>query len=227
MEEKKGYNVLKPVMHGTRCYVSTDYVRGKPLIYWLKYHPDISKEQLFSWIRDILRDLDYFHQSQGSPAYQYVNPYSMIISEELKIYLLDPGGKGHEELLHMMQRKMVREHFLSPDNQFYQKSGAAEDIYGFGKSLQYLIASVEVVPSLSMREERKLRKIISKCLNQKSKRSYKTIREISLHFPRLKENKNRIWKSKYAFKDIAYLLSLFLLIVMNIILVIQLTATGL
>ena len=89
MEEKKGYNVLKLVMHGNRCYVSTDYVRGKPLIQWLKYHPDIAKEQLFGWIRDILRDLDCFHQSQGYPAYKYVNPYSWIISEELKIYLLD------------------------------------------------------------------------------------------------------------------------------------------
>lgn len=227
MEEKKGYNVLKLVMHGNRCYVSTDYVRGKPLIHWLKYHPDIPKEQLFGWAREILRNLEYFHQSQGAPVYRYVNPYSMIISEELKIYLLDPGGKGHEELVHMMQRKMVREHFLSPDNQFYQKSGVDEDIYGFGKSLQYLIASVEVIPSLSMREERKLKKIISKCLNQKSKRSYKTIREISLHFPKPREKKNRIKKSKYAWKDIAYLLSLSLLIVMNILLVIQLTSTGL
>lgn len=184
MEERKGYNVLKMVMHGNRCYISTDYVRGKPLIQWLKYHPEISKEQLLGWVRDILRDLDCFHQSQGFPAYQYVNPYSMIISEEMKIYLLDPGGKGHEELLHIMQRKMVREHFLSPDNQFYQKSDVAEDIYGFGKSLQYLIASVEVIPSWSRKEEKKLRKIISKCLNQKSKKSYKTVREISGKFPK-------------------------------------------
>lgn len=32
MEEKRNYEILKFVMHGDKCYMSTDIVNGKPLI---------------------------------------------------------------------------------------------------------------------------------------------------------------------------------------------------
>ena len=221
MEEKKGYNVLKLVMQGNRCYVSTDYIRGKPLIYWLKYHPGIPKEQFYRWISEILRSLEYFHQTQGAPSYQYVNPYSIIVSEEQKLFLLDAGNKKHEDMLHLMQRRMVREHFLSTANQYYQKASVREDIYGLGKTLQYLIASAEITPSLSKREEKKLQKIISKCLNQKSKKSYQNIREISEHFPKRIEKKY-FENNKKKWKAALYGTSLSVMIVLNLGLVVKL-----
>ena len=56
MEERKGYDVLKIVVHSDRCYMSTDYVAGKQLIVWLKYHSRIEKELLFGWIRELLEN---------------------------------------------------------------------------------------------------------------------------------------------------------------------------
>lgn len=217
MKEKNGYDVLKLVMHNNRCYVSTDYVMGKPLIYWLKYHPDIPKELLYNWIREIIQSLDNFHQSQGNPSYQYVNPYSVIVSEEQKLFLLDVGSRKHDDMLHLMRRRYVREHFLSPDNQYYQKVSMREDIYGLGKTLQYIMASVEVVPPLSRWEERRFQKIISKCLSQTSKKSYQSIREISEHFPKRKE-KVKIFKKLNKVKSWLYAGSLCLLFLVNIVL---------
>lgn len=217
MKEKNGYDVLKLVMHNNRCYVSTDYVMGKPLIYWLKYHPDIPKELLYNWIREIVQSLDNFHQSQGTPSYQYVNPYSVIVSEEQKLFLLDVGSRKHEDMLHLMRRRYVREHFLAPDNQYYQKVSTKEDIYGLGKTIQYIIASTEIVPSLSRWEERRFQKIISKCLNQTSKKSYQTIREISEHFPKRKENM-KIFKKLNKVKPWIYAGSVCVLLMVNILL---------
>lgn len=191
MEEKQGYDVLRIVTHGGRCYMSADYVRGKPLIVWLKYHPQISRTQLYQWIRELIMDLEHFHQCRGNPCYQYVNPYSIIMSEDEKLYLLDLGSREQEEMIHLMQRRHVRENFLSPENQYYQKVSVREDIYGLGKTIQYLLSAVDVEPALKKMEEIRFQKIISRCLNQDSKKSYQTIQELSEHFPKEKKQKKK------------------------------------
>lgn len=217
MEEKYTYNVLRLVTHGNRCYVSSDLIRGKPMIYWLKYHPIISKEQIYQWMLEIIQNLEAFHKCQGAPNYQYINPYSIIVSDEKKLYLLDLGNKKHEDLLHQMQRRMVREHFLSPENLYYQNNSEKEDIYSLGKILQYLMATAVIEPPLTWKEERQLQKIISKCLNKKSRRSYQKIQEISEHFPRKRESKT-LQISNYGWK--AIIGSIFVcLLIGNIVLV--------
>lgn len=183
MEEKKGYDVLRIVVHSDRCYMSTDYIKGKQLIVWLKYHSRIDKEILFGWIRELLENLEHFHQCRGNPCYQYVNPYSIIVGENDKLYLLDLGSREQNDLLHLMQRRYVRENFLSPDNQYYQKISVQEDIYGFGKTVQYLLSAVEAEPALKKTEEFRLKNMISRCVNRNSKKCYQTIQDISEHFP--------------------------------------------
>ncbi len=163
--------------------MSTDYIKGKQLIVWLKYHSRIDKEILFGWIRELIENLEHFHQCRGNPCYQYVNPYSIIVGENDKLYLLDLGSKEQNDLLHLMQRRYVRENFLSPDNQYYQKVSVQEDIYGFGKTVQYLLSAVETEPALKKIEEIRLKNMISRCVDHKSKKCYQTIQDISEHFP--------------------------------------------
>lgn len=191
MEEREGYDVLKIVVHGDRCYMSSDYVKGKQLIVWLKYHSGIEKVMLFRWIRELMDNLEHFHQCRGNPCYQYVNPYSIIVGENKKLYLLDLGSKEQDELLHLMQRRYVRENFLSPDNQYYQRTSIQEDIYGFGKTVQYLLSASEADPPLRRMEEIRLKNMISRCVNRNSKKCYQTIQEISKHFPNNREKNDR------------------------------------
>lgn len=191
MEEKQGYDVLRIVAHSGRCYMSTDYVKGKQLIVWLKYHSRIRKELLLEWIRELAEELELFHQCRGNPSYQYVNPYSIIVGLDDKLYLLDVGSREQDKLLHLMQRRYVRENFLSPDNQYYQKPSIQEDIYGYGKTIQYLLSSVEAEPPLRRLEEFKLQKMIHRCVNRNSKRCYQTIQEISEHFPKSRTRDHR------------------------------------
>ncbi len=201
MEQAKGYEVLKLVDHGKQCYVSTDYVKGDPLIRWLKYHPDISKELLFRWIYEMVCQLERFHRCRGNPSYQYVNPYSMIIVNDQNMYLLDLGSKKQEQSLRRMQRKGIRENFLSPDNLYYQKNSLEEDIYGIGKTIQYMLSATEPEPSLGALEEMKFQKIISRCLNKNSKKKYHSIREISKQLPKIKPH-SRTSKQKASKKPI-------------------------
>lgn len=196
MEEKRNYEILKFVMHGDKCYMSTDIVKGKPLIVWLKYHAHITKEQFYEWARQIIADLDHFHRCRGNPCYQYVNPYSVIVGEDRKVYLLDLASKEQEDMMHLMQRRYVRENFLSPENQYYQKSEEKEDIYGFGKMLQYVLSSVELEPELKFLERVRIQKIITRCLDKQGKKRYQKLSDLSGQFS-LSEKRNGSKKIMY------------------------------
>ena len=52
MGEREGYEVLRLIEHNQKCYISSDYVEGKSLIQWLKYHPNLTKKQCESVQRD-------------------------------------------------------------------------------------------------------------------------------------------------------------------------------
>lgn len=196
MEEKRNYEILKFVMHGDKCYMSTDIVKGKPLIVWLKYHAHITKEQFYEWDRQIIADLDHFHRCRGNPCYQYVNPYSVIVGEDRKVYLLDLASKEQEDMMHLMQRRYVRENFLSPENQYYQKSEEKEDIYGFGKMIQYVLSSVELEPELKFLESVRIQKIITRCLDKQGKKRYQKLSDLSGQFS-LSEKRNGSKKIMY------------------------------
>ena len=45
MKTQKEYDVLRLIEHNCICYVSSDNVKGCPLVHWIKYHPFINKTQ--------------------------------------------------------------------------------------------------------------------------------------------------------------------------------------
>ena len=152
MAVKEGYDVLRLIEHGQVCYISSEYVAGKPLAVWLKYHPRLPKEQLLGWILCMARQLEMLHKCKNHPCCRYVNPYSMIISEEGGLYLADMQAGSNEDLLRLMRRKSIREHFLPPEEPYYRKASVALDAYGLGRTIQYLLAMSEPDPPLGRRE---------------------------------------------------------------------------
>lgn len=189
--ETEGYDVLRLIEHGKVCYVSSDYVMGKPMIQWLRYHPNISKELLFTWMQEIVNQLGCFHRLRGQPCFKYVNPYSIIVAENRRLFLLDTGADSSQIIFRQMQRRAVRESFLPREEVLYQKESVELDIYGIGKTLQYLLSVTDPSPGISKKEEIKLKRIISKCLDRHSKKSFRTIQDIQKNFPILKEKTNR------------------------------------
>lgn len=165
VSQKESYDVLRLIEHGRSCYISSESVQGKTLVKYLKYHPVLEKSELYMLLQEIARQLELIHHCRGNPCYQYVNPYSIIRSDEGKIYYLDLGTETGKEQMIFMQRRDIREYFLPPEEQYYQRASMELDIYGLGKTFQYILASTEPEPRLSRREEIRLQKIISKALN--------------------------------------------------------------
>lgn len=191
MNPSEGYDVLRLIEHGRICYISSEYVEGTTLIKWLKYHPNISKEQLFSWIHSLTRQLECIHKCRGEPCYRYVNPYSVIVTEEKELYFLDMSAKSNEQALSRMTRRSVREHFLPSDQACYETESISLDIYGLGKTIQYLLSVSKLEPELTKREEARFQKIISTSLNRHSGRAYTNLPELRKQIPIYKELKKK------------------------------------
>lgn len=183
MASKEGYDVLRLIEHGQICYISSEYIEGRPLVWWLKYHPNISKQQLLAWMGSMAKQLAKIHKCKKKPCYQYVNPYSMVVTEEGELYFLDLEAGVNEDIRKRMLRRDIREHFLPSEDPYYGKGSISLDIYGLGKTFQYLLASVRVDPPLGRRETAKLKKIISKCQKYNSKHSYQSVQEICKNLP--------------------------------------------
>lgn len=199
MAVKEGYDVLRLIEHGQTCYISSEYVKGKILAGWLKAHPKITKERLFLLIRDITNQLSMIHKCRKKPYYQYVNPYSIIVTDEGEVYFLDLEAGSNEGQLRLMQKRAVREAFLPDEEPYYQKASLKLDIYGLGKTIQFLLAVTDPIPALYKREERKFLRIISRCLNDHSRLSYKNISEIRRSIPRYIQRTRPIRKRKKKF----------------------------
>ena len=191
MAAKDSYDVLRLIGHGRSSYVSSENVTGTPLIYWLKYHPHLTKTMLFRWMKVLAEQLDRFHKCRGQPCYQYVNPYSIVVTEEGDLYFLDVGAESNEEMLRKMQQRSVREYFLPREEAYYQKASVQLDIYGLGRTYQYLLSETEQEPALTKREIVKLQKIISKCLNRQSKQAFQKVSDIQKCIPECRESEEK------------------------------------
>lgn len=188
MQQKESYDVLRLIEHGQICYISSENVQGKTLARHLKYHPVMQKGELFALLKEIAGQLELIHRCRGNPCYQYVNPYSIILAGEKRIYFLDMQAESNREQIIFMQRRDIREYFLPQEEQYYQHASKELDIYGLGKTFQYILASVETEPRLSRREEYRLQRMVSKTMETRGSH-YQSVSELQKYIPREKEKK--------------------------------------
>lgn len=106
--EKKEYDIIKMVQHGKYCERIQDTIFGQTLIYWLKYHPQTAKEELWNLMRKMLLQITWFHKYGEKQTYGYLSPYSVIVKEDEEIYLLDLEAEGSRETVRQIQSRTVR-----------------------------------------------------------------------------------------------------------------------
>ena len=159
MAYEQGYDVLRLIEHSESCYVSSEYVRGRTLIRYIREEKEIEKEKevcvhmeflsylisgislgsvyalialgytMVYGIAKMAGTLACVHKCRGAPCYQYVNPYSMIIAEDEELYFLDLKAASNQEMLIRMQKRTIREHFLPEEEAYYQRASVTLDLY--------------------------------------------------------------------------------------------------
>lgn len=170
------YEVLRFIEHGGQCRQSLDCVQGTILIYYLRDHPQVDKSALFGWFMQIGTGLDQYRRCRKGRSYRYLNPYSILVSEEGRMLLLDPDSPENAFIRKKMQQRAVRAHFVRPALEAGRKGAAYGDLFGFGKTVQFMLACTRVTPPLTRREEFRLAKFVDRC-TVNEKRKYEDIRQ--------------------------------------------------
>lgn len=176
------YEVLKFIEHGTQCRQSMDSERGELLICRLRQNRRLEKEVLFDWFRQIGVSLDQFHRCRKGQRYRYLNPYSIVAAENGRVYLLDLEAAENEPVIKKMQNQTVKKHFVKPVYGAGSDFEGDVDLFGYGRTMQFVLAYITVVPRLSRKEEKKLARIISRC-TEFSKKGYSDVRQAAGDIP--------------------------------------------
>lgn len=187
MPEKEGYEVIRFVQHGEKCRAVMDYARGEIFVQWLRSHPVVKKEEMFSMMRELLKQLIWLHQTKEDAGGFYVTPYNLFLSEDKEILLLDLEAKGNEAIERQMKRRAVRNHFFPQMQTAGLRTEIKDEIYSLGRTMQFLLTVQEPEPPLLLTEELRLRRIISRCLGNSRERPYHQIEEILKYFPKPKK----------------------------------------
>ncbi len=177
MEEM--YEVLKFIEHGAHCRQSMDCVQGTLLISCLRGNPEIKKNILFEWFRQLALCLEQFHRCRNGRAYRYLSPYSVVVSEE-GLLLLDLDSPENEFAIKRMQHRAVRTRFILPVQAGEQAAEA--DMFGLGRIIQLMLACFRVVPPLTGREEMRLFRLTERCTSVSGKR-YEDFRQVLKDLP--------------------------------------------
>lgn len=196
MITEKKYEVLRFIEHDGKSRVVMDCVFGRLLVHRLNDSRDITKEIIFKWFAMLAGELEKYHRCKREQCYRYLNPYSILVTEEEKILLLDLNAQSNGFVLRNMQKPAMREHFVKPVIHIRESTRISLDFYGLGKTIQFILARTEDNISLSKIEEYLLSGVIEKCLGENPKKKYDNLKQVQKELPKIYRKKCEKQKRK-------------------------------
>lgn len=165
-----------------------DCVQGTLLLNYLKDNFQIEKTTLIKWFRELAVYMDQYHRSHSRQNYRYLNPCSIIVSEDGPLFLLDMDAADNESVMKQMQKRAVRSHFVKPVYEIGTGKNNEADLFAYGKTIQFILAYTDVHPELNRWEERRLSRIIDRCTGECG-RKYDDLRQVLNDLPEIPKSK--------------------------------------
>lgn len=208
----ENYEVIKFIEHGGKCRIIMDCASGRLLCERLKDPTGITKEKIYKWFHMLALELEKYRRCKSGQCYRYINPYSILVTHQDKIRLLDLSAQSNAFVLKNMQRYPMREHFVKPVIHIHDNIGLAAGLYGFGKTIQFILAYTEGSISHSKREEHLLSVIIEKCLGESPKRKYENLTQLQKELQKITLKKQKKRQNKQQKKTIFTVLGIVLIL---------------
>lgn len=148
--------------------IISDYCGGE-LLYDYVNRKDINKTQIYGLIRGLVSALDNYREAAENCTYGSVNPYNVLITKEGEVFLLDMNEKSNDFVDKKMQSNLMRQNFDRAYNKVCVESKVADDIFTFAVTVGYIMATVSERLKFSMFEQKKLMKVVSRCIGERRK----------------------------------------------------------
>lgn len=179
----ENYEIIRFVEHGNRCRPAMDCVQGELLIYRIKRCPEAEKEEVLRWIKGLARQLEMFHRCRNGQCYRYVNPYSVLLTKDGNVALLDLEAESNAFVMKNMQKRAMRNHFVKPLVHVKETTRLFADFFGYGKTVRFIVANTILDRPLTFYEQRKLYRITEKCIGEDPKKVYQDFEQILREIP--------------------------------------------
>lgn len=184
MQFQGEFETLKMIEQGGKVNCYTEYAEGELLMSLVRRKEVIAKSQLWKWLNEICVQVNAYHRCYHR-AYQYINPYTILVCKDQSIKLLDLESRENENILIYLQKNIIRESFSRSGN--LKKSRIYTDFYSFGKTLQFILSKGNIFPQVNFLESHQLSKIIKKSLEELSENTFQNFKEIQKQLPKIKE----------------------------------------
>lgn len=168
-----------------------DCVKGQLLLQRLKGEPIIEKAMLFSWLKELIIQLEQYQRCRNNKGYRYLNPYSVLVTAEDKLLILDLEAESNAFVMKNMQKQAVRSHFVKPIVRMKQNAQVSMDLYGYGKTIQFIMANTEIKPALTRKEVYQIGRLIDKCIGENAQKQYVDFSQVHRDIPVIKERKGK------------------------------------
>ena len=112
MKNKTEYAVISFLEQRGQCYPVHDLVSGYSFMQ-LATMGTYAKRRVFDWIYQFITCLEQSNKCKEGLLQEYINPYTVIISRENKVYFLDPIDQENAELF-----EKLRKHAKKGNNSF-------------------------------------------------------------------------------------------------------------
>lgn len=196
----KSFEIIRFVEYGGQCHPEADCATGELLIFRLRRCQETEQAVVLGWIRQLARQMELLYQCRGTCGYRYLNPYSVLVTPEEKVFLLDLDAEGNTFVLRSMQKRVIRNNFIQADYAGERGAPLRQDLYGFAKTVQFIMANVTIRPRLSRLQERRLELMINRCTGKSGRKRCENFSRIQKAIPsrstgRLSGNNHhiRIW----------------------------------
>lgn len=186
MSERTEYAVFRFLDQNGYCHKISDVIIGRSIMQYVKDEIPVTRQCFFGWSARLAYQMEQYCKCRDGQIYGYLNPYAVIVADENEILLIDVADSENEELIRKMQKKKIRSLFVRKDHILSQKMSEEDDLYGYGKTIQFMMAKCCMEDKFTGKEERTVRRILEKCLNGK-KTGKDVWREIRREFGNLEK----------------------------------------
>lgn len=196
----KKYDILKILQKGYSTYIGMDCVEGELLIDIIRSGDVYEPLQFYKWCYSLCDDIHSYHKSRKK-AFKYITPYTVVIGDDNKAYLMDLQSSSNQEIKHYVESNRVKDYFALPHD-IQRRNKYLADYYSLAKTIQFILSQVQFEPNFSKQQIKQLKKVTNTCIGLK-KIKYQNIKDLQREF---------IYHEspKYQFKKMVFLISLLL-----------------
>ena len=159
------FEILRFTEFSGRFLCVHDRTEGLTLYEWVR-QDDITRAGIIRVMEDVAEALRSYSLTSEIKPYNMVNPHTIIISGKGEAFLLDKQDEYYSKMKVKMLTGSMKENYIDAYKRVCavkQKLSLKEEVFGYGVTLKFIIASTQDKLRLKRREIRGFVKLINKC----------------------------------------------------------------